>query len=338
MNVDMCITPVSTTQISSPSNIARRSVVYLQEHNQFPGCVDSFRIDAADGVNDCLPPAHVSVLEAPSAAATSIMSVVSPVTMVEGRKRNAPLQIDAAATLDEATPKKLRLDGDEDENVAKKKLAAKELEESSSAESEPTSTSSHVSFSPEKNYHETSEDEWATEKESSTALALKQFGDDENSFVDFGKDNIPADVNSVDSSNADISCDSTADAPPSSMEMKTRSKEVRKALQQGFHPITKLQVRNCICGSSECRKIVWQYAAKGNEKMTKYIALPNHPTNAKSETKKYKLKFLACIDRYFPHWADKPRSEKTANHLSITHFPPAHRNILWNRPTAWTER
>ena len=83
---------------------------------------------------------------------------------------------------------------------------------------------------------------------------------------------------------------------------------------------------------------MWQYAAMGNEKMTKYIGLPNHPPNANSEPRKYKLKFLARIDRYFPHWSDNPRSEKTANYLSITHFPPAHRDILWNRPTAWTER
>lgn len=337
INVDLCITPaVSSTEISFPSNIARRSVVYLKEHDEFLGCVDSFRIVAADdGLNNILPPAHVSLMGAPSAAATSVMSDVSHhATMVEGRKRKAPLQIGEDA---EVTPKKLKFDGDKDENVATmKKVSAQALEETLAGEPEPTSTSSHVSLSPEKNYEMSSEDEEASVKESLTAVAIKQLGDDEDSFTDFGTTDIPAAVTSVDSGNTD---NLTADAPPSSMEKKvSTSRQVQKALQQGYHPITKLQVRNCICGSSECRKIVWQYAAMGNEKMTKYIVIPNHPPNANNKTRKYKLKFLHCIDRYFPHWADKPRSEKTVNYLSITHFPPAHRDVLWNRPKSWTKR
>ncbi len=51
-------------------------------------------------------------------------------------------------------------------------------------------------------------------------------------------------MTSVDSGNTDIL---TADAPHGSMKKKvSTSRQVAKALQQGFHPIANLQVRKCI--------------------------------------------------------------------------------------------
>ncbi len=81
-------------------------------------------------------------------------------------------------------------------------------------------------------------------KESSTAVATKQCGDDEDSCIDSGNTDIAAAVTSVDYGSTDIL---TSDVPYGSMEKKvSTSRQVQKALQQGFHPITNLQVWKCI--------------------------------------------------------------------------------------------
>ncbi|KAK1743086.1 SET domain-containing protein [Skeletonema marinoi] len=390
VDVDLCISLVSTEEISFPSNVARTSVVHLKEHKYFPGCVDSYSVEAVDGQNNILPIAHM--LEAPSITAPIIMTDVSLVVAAAvGEKRNAASLTDVAATSEEGKSKKARSDGGED-NIATKPPVAKELEKSSSDESDSTSTSSsETSSSAEKKDEATpDDDEGKSVTKPSAAVDMRiSEHDGEDSFVGFGnagmgesqsdesdstssssvisssagkKDGATSDDDEgksatksstavatekkaednlqslVDFGNVDICNDSTAHAAPTFIELTAKSREIQKGLHSAYHPITKLQVRHCICANSECRKIVWQYAAMGNEKMTKYIVVPSHPPQANNKRRKYNIKFLECVARYFPQWKDKPKSEKTVYYLSITHFPPAHRDVVWNPPKSWTQR
>eukprot|EP00985_Skeletonema_marinoi_P010661 scaffold4995_cov80-Skeletonema_marinoi.AAC.1 len=360
VDVDLCISLVSTEEISFPSNIARTSVVYLKEHKYFPGCVDSYSVEAVDGQNNILPIAHMP--EAPSITAPIIMTDVSlAVAAAVGQKRNATSLTDVAATSEEGKSKKARSDGGED-NIATKPPVAKELEMSSSDESDSTSTSSSEIFSSaEKKDEATSDDDEGksvTKPSAAVDMRISEH-DGEDSFVGFGNadmeesqsdesDSTSSSVKSssagkkdeatsddegksvtksfaamatekteddmqsfVDFGNVDICNDSTAHAAPTVIELTAKSREIKKGLHSAYHPITKLQVRHCICANSECRKIVWQYAAMGNEKMTKYIVVPSHPPQANNKTRKYNIKFLECVARYFPQWKDKPKSEKT---------------------------
>lgn len=48
-------------------------------------------------------------------------------------------------------------------------------------------------------------------------------------------------------------------------------------IRNGIHPISKLQVKNCICTNpKECRGIMWRHAKIGNQKMF-YVSLPGIP-------------------------------------------------------------
>eukprot|EP00986_Skeletonema_menzelii_P000777 scaffold222_cov90-Skeletonema_menzelii.AAC.1 len=331
MDVDLCIYPVSKTEISFPSNPARTSVLYLNEHKHFPGCVDSYKVVAADGLNDILPPACMT--EAPLSAAPIILTDISPTTVTVGRKRTAPLLIGDDISEEATTPKKSKLyhDGDDDD-VSNQ--VTNENEESLPVDS---SSSFGGSSSPETKDAATSNKGMSIVKNLSAPAATDESGDGGESCIDFGNTDYGGD-SSVEFGKTDICIDSTVTAPPNCIDFKAKSKDIKKVLHHQYHPITKLQMRNCICGSSECRKIVWQYASMGNEKMTKYIVIPNRPPKADKKVRKYKLKFLDHIAKYFPHWVIKPKSKKTVDYLSITHFPPSHRDVLWKRPKGWTER
>eukprot|EP00984_Skeletonema_dohrnii_P024781 scaffold13913_cov84-Skeletonema_dohrnii-CCMP3373.AAC.6 len=85
IDVNLCISLVSAEEPPYPSNVARTSVVHLKEHGKFPGCVDTFSVEAADGQNNILPEtAHV--VEASTAAAAI---VVTTATAAAGKKRKA---------------------------------------------------------------------------------------------------------------------------------------------------------------------------------------------------------------------------------------------------------
>ncbi|KAL7429333.1 hypothetical protein ACHAXM_001653 [Skeletonema potamos] len=76
-----------------PYDENRVSVVYLTEHNSLLGCVDTFSIVPADGVNNILPK-DTSMPKAPSADA-AIAATAEP-SAANGKKRKAPSKTEPA--------------------------------------------------------------------------------------------------------------------------------------------------------------------------------------------------------------------------------------------------
>jgi hypothetical protein len=76
-----------------PYDENRVSVVYLTEHNSLLGCVDTFSIVPADGVNNILPK-DTSMPKAPSADA-AIAATAEP-SAANGKKRKAPSKTEIA--------------------------------------------------------------------------------------------------------------------------------------------------------------------------------------------------------------------------------------------------
>jgi hypothetical protein len=333
-DVDLCISLVASAQNNNHDEYHILSVLYLKEHAHFPGCVDTFSVVEPDERNTILP----------------VTAHVMPEASIGQKKRKAaPSQTAEIAPAEKDKPKMSTDDDDEDD--AKKLLAKEECKggtvatagsmkkkkknESHAPESavvgssDPNESSGDVICLHEeettkgKKLEDLSSDKFSmSAKKSSAAMAMERSGDDcSESSVEFAD----ADI---------IGNDLMTHAVPHHFEMKAS----RRDIQKGLHPTTKLNARNCICARSQCWKVVSQYAAMGNAKMTKYLDIPNYPPQANTETKKYKVKFLDCLARYFPHLKNKPKAENTFHYLSITHFPPTHRDIIWNPPTSFVKR
>ena len=71
IEVDLCITIVSKSNPPFPSEASRTSVISLHEHKMYFGCIEKFRVEAANGMNDVLPTTrYVADEDVPSPAAS----------------------------------------------------------------------------------------------------------------------------------------------------------------------------------------------------------------------------------------------------------------------------
>ena len=127
IDVNLCIALVSAEEPPYPSNVARTSVVHLKEHGKFPGCVDTFSVEAADGQNNILPEtAHV-----PGASSAAAAIVVTTATATAGKKRKAPSKDQTTTAPAKAKTKSSKKKKEEtakpDESDGAKKPAAKEV-------------------------------------------------------------------------------------------------------------------------------------------------------------------------------------------------------------------
>ena len=106
-------------------------------------------------------------------------------------------------------------------------------------------------------------------------------------------------------------------------------------IRNGIHPITKLQVKNCICTNpKECRAIMWRHAKIGNKKMF-YVSLPGIPKPPKEGRKvsKTAIHVNGYRSRSFHHLygvgnRDVDISTKTKLFVAFHHYHEEYRHIL----------
>jgi len=128
VHVDLCIALVSTEEPPLSYDERRMSVLYLEEHRRFPGCVDTFNIVGADGQNNILP-GNARMPDASSAAA-AIFVTAANTTAAAGKKRKAPSKDQTTAALPKtktkSSKKKKEDTAKSDGNDGAKKPATKE--------------------------------------------------------------------------------------------------------------------------------------------------------------------------------------------------------------------
>eukprot|EP00984_Skeletonema_dohrnii_P038734 scaffold42313_cov111-Skeletonema_dohrnii-CCMP3373.AAC.1 len=125
VHVDLCIALVSTEEPPLSYDERRMSVLYLEEHRRFPGCVDTFNIVGADGQNNILP----GTARMPDASSAAAAIFVTTATAAAGKKRKAPSKDQTAAfpkTTTKTSKEKKEEAAKSDDNDGAKKPATKE--------------------------------------------------------------------------------------------------------------------------------------------------------------------------------------------------------------------
>mmetsp|Transcript_25089 Transcript_25089/g.50176 ORF Transcript_25089/g.50176 Transcript_25089/m.50176 type:complete len:740 (-) Transcript_25089:732-2951(-) len=198
VHVDLCIALVSTEEPPLSYDERRMSVLYLEEHRRFPGCVDTFNIVGADGQNNILP--GTARMPDASSAAAAIIVTAANTTAAAGKKRKAPSKDQTAAfpnTKAKTSKEKKEEAAKSDDNDGAKKPATKEVKGGAAAaaaakkKSTPKESSAAGLKSPPKKsgldmirvYKEAKELEAANAKELEAARA-KQLEESSSSKLD----------------------------------------------------------------------------------------------------------------------------------------------------------
>ena len=120
---------------------------------------------------------------------------------------------------------------------------------------------------------------------------------------------------------------------PSSTDIQRSDEGILK--RNGIHPITGLEVSNCVCPwPTECRDIMWRYAEIGDAAMFPYFRLPRHPKKGDTPTGRHVIQLRGNIMHhlYGQDSNDIKDGMKGGGHkyISLLHFRPEIRPILTN--------
>lgn len=99
--------------------------------------------------------------------------------------------------------------------------------------------------------------------------------------------------------------------------------------RSGIHPITKLNVRTCACSEpSECRAIMWRWAALDEKSMFPYLRLPGYPKNTTTATSAHIIQFRETVSHHLYGYGagnnlvTRMHEHKGQDWVAMHHFPP----------------
>lgn len=103
--------------------------------------------------------------------------------------------------------------------------------------------------------------------------------------------------------------------------------------RDGKHPITHLHVRSCSCSRpTECRAIMWRWAALNAKNMFPYLRLPNYPKNCETPNAAHVIQFreVVCHHLYgYKSSNDLIKGICQRDWIALHHFPAAIRPYVF---------
>ncbi len=107
------------------------------------------------------------------------------------------------------------------------------------------------------------------------------------------------------------------------------SSDEKELIRNGIHPITKLEVKNCICSNpKDCRAIMWRHAAIGNLEMF-YASLPTLLKKQGSESSQHVNGYRGRSFLHLYGVGNRDVEIRNKNlYIAFHHYPKEYRHIL----------